>query len=69
MRKSDKLPTLVIYGGKSPAWMQNGMKALAQALPQAELSVLPGATHLAKPQALAPLLVDFYRTEYETKGD
>lgn len=58
---SVKLPTLVVYGGNSPAWMQNGMKALADVLPQAALRVLPGETHLVKPQSLAPLMVDFYR--------
>lgn len=57
---SVKIPTLVIYGGKSPAWMQNGMKALAKALPHADLRVLPGATHLVKPKSLAPLMIDFY---------
>lgn len=60
---SAKLPTLVIYGGKSPAWMQNGMKALSEALPKATLHVLPGETHLVKPRSLAPLLMDFYRSE------
>lgn len=58
-----QIPALVIYGGKSPMWMQNGMKALAAALPQASLSVLPGETHIVKPKSLAPLMIDFYRNE------
>jgi hypothetical protein len=29
-------PTLVIAGGKSPEWMQNGTRALAAMLPSAE---------------------------------
>jgi hypothetical protein len=29
-------PIVVIDGGKSPAWMQNAMLALAKALPNAE---------------------------------
>ena len=28
-----KVPTLVVDGGKSPAWMRNGMRALAGVLP------------------------------------
>lgn len=60
---SVKIPTLVVYGGKSPAWMQNGMKALAKTLPQAALLVLPGATHLVKPQSLAPLMKEYYLDE------
>lgn len=60
---SVNIPTLVIYGGKSPAWMQNGMKTLAKALPQADLHVLRGETHIVKPKSLAPVMIDFYRNE------
>ncbi|OXS54330.1 alpha/beta hydrolase [Cohnella sp. CIP 111063] len=58
-----KLPTLVLYGGKSPAWMQNGMKALSETLPQAALNVLPGETHIVKPKSLAPPMIAFYLNE------
>ena len=58
-----KIPTLVIYGGKSPAWMQNGMRALTGALTQADLRVLPGETHIVKPQSLAPVMRNFYLHE------
>lgn len=61
------VPTLVVYGGKSPAWMQNGMRALAGALPQAELRVLPGATHLVKPRMLAPVMTEFYLDDHISK--
>src|SRR5947209_9392732 len=47
-------PTLVACGAKSPAWMRNGMAALAKALPNATHRTLPGQTHLVKPKALAP---------------
>lgn len=57
------IPTLVIYGGKSPAWMQNGMKALAKALPDAKLIDLPGETHIVKPKPLAAAMIGFYRNE------
>lgn len=54
-------PTLVIVGGKSPVWMQNGMQALADALPNARHYTLKGQTHIVKAKALAPLLAEFFR--------
>jgi pimeloyl-ACP methyl ester carboxylesterase len=55
------VPSLVVVGGKSPTWMHNGMRALADVLPNAEHFVLERQTHMVKPKALAPLLVDFFR--------
>ncbi len=54
------IPTMCSVGGKSPAWMHHGMEALAQALPNAELRVLDGQTHVVKPKVLAPLLTEFF---------
>jgi len=54
------VPTLVADGGKSPAWMRHGVKALADALPNAQHRTLEGQTHLVKPEALAPVLVEFF---------
>jgi pimeloyl-ACP methyl ester carboxylesterase len=59
-------PVLVVDGGKSPAWMRNGMAALAAALPNATSVTLPGQTHLVKAAALAPALVDFFSTPVGT---
>src|SRR5262249_41907037 len=53
-------PTLVIAGGKSPAWLQNAARALARALPGASHQTLPGQTHIAKPTPLAPVLAGFF---------
>lgn len=53
-------PTLVIDGGKSPAWMRNAARALADALPNATYRTLPGQTHMVKPTALGPALVEFF---------
>ena len=53
------MPTLVLYGGKSPTWMQNGMTALAKVLPNARLRVLDRQTHLVKAHVLAPALSEF----------
>jgi len=53
--------TLVVDGGKSPVWMRNGVKALAEVLPNAEHRTLPGQTHIVKPKALAPMLTAFFK--------
>ncbi len=53
-------PTLVIAGGKSPAWLRNGQQALAGALPGASHLTLDGQTHIVKPKSLAPVLSGFF---------
>jgi pimeloyl-ACP methyl ester carboxylesterase len=55
-----KAPTLVAVGGKSPAWMTNGTRALAEALPDAAYRTLPGQNHMVKAQAIAPVLTEFF---------
>jgi hypothetical protein len=53
-------PALVIAGGRSPAWLQSGSRALAAALAYAEYRVLEGQTHDVSAKAVAPLLSDFF---------
>jgi pimeloyl-ACP methyl ester carboxylesterase len=53
-------PTLVMAGGKSPAWLQNAARALADAQPGARHQTLDGQTHIVKPKPLAPVLADFF---------
>ncbi len=55
-----KMPTLVMDGGKSPKWMRNGVKALANNLSNAKYRTLEGQTHLLKPEAVAPVLQEFF---------
>jgi pimeloyl-ACP methyl ester carboxylesterase len=55
------VPTLVAVGGKSPAWMQHAMEALARVVPRAELRTLPGQTHMVTAEAQAPMLVEFFK--------
>ncbi|MCE6994302.1 alpha/beta hydrolase [Saccharothrix sp. S26] len=55
-----EVPALVIAGGKSPEYMRNAQRHLASALPHGELTVLPGQTHMVKPRATVPVLVDFF---------
>ncbi|WP_088051414.1 alpha/beta fold hydrolase [Virgibacillus dakarensis] len=54
------IPTLVGVGGKSPAWMNNAMQELANVLPNTKHRTLEGQTHIVKPDALAPVLTEFF---------
>jgi pimeloyl-ACP methyl ester carboxylesterase len=58
--RSISVPTLVLDGGKSPAWMRNGMRALANVVPSAAYQTIPGQTHNVKAAALAPALIAFF---------
>jgi pimeloyl-ACP methyl ester carboxylesterase len=56
-------PTLVIAGGKSPAYMKNSQAAIAAALPDARLEELPGQTHMIKATVTAPIVAAHLSTE------
>lgn len=58
---SVSVPTLVIDGGASPAFMHNAAQAAADALPNAQRRTLPGQTHDVAPDILAPVLVTFFK--------
>lgn len=53
------LPTLVIDGGETP-WMSDGAQALAAALPNAQRRTLKDQTHDVAPEAIAPVLEEFF---------
>jgi pimeloyl-ACP methyl ester carboxylesterase len=55
-----KVKTLVIVGGKSPAFFHNGTRMLADLLPNAGHRVLDGQTHMVKAKVLGPLLIDYF---------
>jgi pimeloyl-ACP methyl ester carboxylesterase len=57
---SIKTPALVMDGGASPAWMHNGIAALAETLPNATHRTLEGQTHSADPAMLAAALEEFF---------
>ena len=61
-------PTLVMAGGKSPAWLQNAALAVARALPGATHQTLPGQTHIVKPEPLAPVLAEFFTRTPRTQA-
>jgi pimeloyl-ACP methyl ester carboxylesterase len=58
---SVNVPTLVMDGGNSPQWMRIGNRALADVLPNAQYRTLDKQTHVLKPKAHAPTLVDFFK--------
>lgn len=51
--------TLVMAGGKSPAYMRNAQSAIAGALPNATLETLPGQTHMVRAKVVAPVVTRF----------
>lgn len=53
------VPVLVMAGGKSPEYMRNAQAAIAAAVPDGRLEVLPGQTHVVKPKVVAPLVTEF----------
>jgi pimeloyl-ACP methyl ester carboxylesterase len=57
------MPTLVVYGAKSPDVLQQGSRALAEVLPNAELRELAGISHNVKMSVLAPVLAEFFTSE------
>jgi pimeloyl-ACP methyl ester carboxylesterase len=57
---SIRVPTLVMDGGKSPAWIRNAMRALGEVLPNAQRRTLDGQNHMIKAAPLAPVLTEFF---------
>jgi pimeloyl-ACP methyl ester carboxylesterase len=54
------VPTLVMDGGASPAWLRNAVQAVTDLLPNAERRTLEGQTHNVDPKVLAPVLAEFF---------
>jgi pimeloyl-ACP methyl ester carboxylesterase len=54
------MPAQVVYGGKSPAVLQQGSRALAEVLADAQLRRLEGTSHNVKMKLLAPVLTEFF---------
>ena len=55
------VPALVMDGGNSPAWMRQANRSLASVLPNGRYKTLDGQTHMLKPKAHAPALVEFFK--------
>ncbi len=63
-----RIPTLVMVGGKSPAWFHHSTQALADVLPNAAHLVVKGQAHNVKARSLAPPLRDFFDTADEVSA-
>jgi pimeloyl-ACP methyl ester carboxylesterase len=53
------VPVQVLYGAKSPQSLQQGSRALAEVLPDAELRELAGMSHNLKVEGVAPVVAEF----------
>ena len=55
------MPALVLDGSESPAFMHEAAETLAKAMPHAERKTLEGQTHMVSPEALTPVLEEFFK--------
>ena len=58
----NRAPTLVITGGNSEGFFHDGARAVVADLPEAQHRILEGQDHAVSPEALAPLLVEFFQS-------
>jgi pimeloyl-ACP methyl ester carboxylesterase len=58
--KAATMPALVLDGSQSPAFFHEAAKALSRAIPYAKRKTLEGQTHQVAPEALAPVLAEFF---------
>jgi hypothetical protein len=62
MSKGVRVPAIFVAMMRfMPAWMRNGVRALAGVLPNASHRTLEGQTRIVKPAALTPVLVEFFK--------
>ncbi|WP_406495634.1 alpha/beta hydrolase [Streptomyces sp. NBC_01604] len=54
------VPVLAAAGGASPAWLREATRAIAETVPQGTYRALEGQTHMVDPNALAPVLAEFF---------
>jgi pimeloyl-ACP methyl ester carboxylesterase len=57
-----KVPTLIMNGSESFPFMYETAKLLADAIPNAQHRTLQGQTHEVSSDALAPVLIDYFRS-------
>lgn len=55
------VPTLVIAGGKSPAYLRNAQAAIAAQVPGSRLVTLEGQTHMVNAKVTVPVLLEHFR--------
>ncbi|MEU6381593.1 alpha/beta hydrolase [Streptomyces sp. NPDC046909] len=54
------VPVLAVAGGASPEWLQEATRAVAESAPNGSYRNLAGQTHMVDPNALAPVLADYF---------
>ena len=54
------VPTLTVDGSESYPFMHTAALALAKTMPHGEQRTLQGQTHEVAPEALAPVLIEFF---------
>ena len=54
------VPVLILGGKNSPGWFQRSVAEQAAATPGAQLKMLDGYDHNAPPEAITPILIDFF---------
>lgn len=59
---SNRAPTLVITGENSEAFFHEGARALVSELPKVQHRILEGQDHAVSPEALAPVLTEFFES-------
>jgi pimeloyl-ACP methyl ester carboxylesterase len=57
-------PTLVMVGSTTYPFMHETAERLAEIIPNTQYRTLEGQTHEVDPQALAPLLAEFFRDSH-----
>lgn len=56
---SIRVPTLAVFGEKTPEALKESTRTVAKIVPGTELRSIPKQSHNLKPAAIAPLLVEF----------
>ncbi len=54
-------PVLALYGGASAPWAAASATAVAEAVPDGRKNVIDGQDHAVAPDAVAPVLLEFFR--------
>ena len=54
------VPTLLLSGGDSPPWARQAAERVAGSVPDVREQTVPGQTHAVAPDALVPVLTEFF---------
>jgi pimeloyl-ACP methyl ester carboxylesterase len=58
--KAATMPSLILVGSESQAFRQEAAESLTRAMPHAGWKILEGQSTLVSPEALAPVLKEFF---------